>query len=399
MKILVINSGSSSVKYQFVDTDIKKPLAWGIAEKIGQDNSLFTYKTNGDFIVSKKNIPFKNHESAINTIVDYLENSDGAVIKERSEIDGIGHRVVHGADAFRSSVKITDEVVNKMKELIFLAPLHNPANIKGIEITRKLFPSTPQCGVFDTAFHQTMPKYAAMYAIPKEYYDKQIKKYGFHGTSHRYVSAQAAKILGKSVEELKIISCHLGNGASIAAIKYGKSIDTSMGLTPLEGLMMGTRGGDMDPALPLFLMQNFDMNIDEVNNILNKKSGVLGVSGKCSDMRELHELREAGDADAENAFQMYAYRLKKYIGSYAAILGGVDVLVFTGGIGERDEFVRETALEGLEFMGIELDQDLNLELNKKGGKISKEKSPVPIYIIPTDEEMVIALDTEQLILN
>ena len=397
MKILVINSGSSSVKYQLVDTKTKEPIAWGIAEKIGQDNSLFTYKTSSGFVVSKELIPFKDHEAAINTIVDYLENSEGAVISNRNEIDGIGHRVVHGGDKFRSSVKITDEVIDKMKELIFLAPLHNPANIKGIEITKKLFPTTPQCGVFDTAYHSTMPKYAAMYAIPKEYYDKQIKKYGFHGTSHRFVSKEAAKILGKPIEDLNIITCHLGNGASVAAIKGGKSVDTSMGLTPLEGLMMGTRGGDMDPALPLFLMQNFNLSIEEVNNILNKKSGVLGVSGCCSDMRELHEQREAGNKDAENAFQMYAYRLKKYIGSYAAVLGGVDVLVFTGGIGERDEFVRETALEGLEFMGIELDKKLNLELNKKGGKISKESSKVPIYIIPTNEELVIALDTEELI--
>ncbi|MCX6113414.1 MAG: acetate kinase [Proteobacteria bacterium] len=348
--------------------------------------------------MSKANDSFSNHENAIKKIADCLQDPKIGVIKDTKDIDGIGHRVVHGAEEFSSSVKITEDVVNALKKFTFLAPLHNPANIIGIEACKKLFLGHVQCGVFDTAFHQKMPKHAFLYAIPQKYYTEyKIKRYGFHGTSHRYVSNEAAKKLGRDIKELKIITCHLGNGASVAAIKNGISVDTSMGLTPLEGLIMGTRGGDMDPALPLFLMENLSMSQKQINDLLNKQSGILGISGKCNDMRELHDFIAQGDKDSMLALQMYCYRLKKYIGSYTAALGGLDALVFTGGIGENDEFVREHATDGLEWMGIKLDKKLNLELNKKEAKISASDSKVPIFIIPTNEELVIALDTEKII--
>ncbi len=398
MKVLVINCGSSSVKFQFVETQTKEKLAWGIAERIGEKDALFTYKNNKGFAISKEKTVFVDHEKAIQTIVDHLQNEKCGVIKSVDDIEGIGHRVVHGAEEFCSSVKITNDVIASLKKYTFLAPLHNPANIIGIEVCRKLFPEHTQCGVFDTAFHQKMPKHAFLYAIPQEYYKKHmIKRYGFHGTSHRFVSRLAAEKMNRDIKDLKIITCHLGNGASIAAIKGGVSVDTSMGLTPLEGLMMGTRAGDMDPALPLFMMENLQMSIKDVNAVINKKSGILGISGKCSDMRELHDLIAEGDADSKLALDIYCYRLKKYIASYAAAMGGVDALVFTGGIGENDEFVREYSTDGLEFMGIKLDKKKNLELNRKEALISTTDSKVPIFIIPTNEELVIALDTEKII--
>jgi acetate kinase len=400
MKVLVINCGSSSVKFQFVETTTHEKLAWGIAERIGERDSLFSYKNNKGYALSKAKDCFANHEEAIKKITDNLQDPQVGVIKSKDDIEGIGHRVVHGAEEFCSSVKITEEVINSLKKFIFLAPLHNPANILGIEVCKKLFPTHVQCGVFDTAFHQKMPKHAFLYAIPQSYYNEyKIKRYGFHGTSHRYVSKEAAKKLGRDIhdKDLKIITCHLGNGASVTAIKGGLSIDTSMGLTPLEGLMMGTRGGDMDPALPLFLMETLKMSLKEVNDMLNKKSGILGISGKCNDMRELHDLVAQGDKDCKLALTMYSYRLKKYIGAYTAALGGLDALVFTGGIGENDEFVREYSTDGLEWLGIKLDKKLNLELNRKEATISASDSKVPIFIIPTNEELVIALDTEKLI--
>jgi acetate kinase len=398
MRVLVINCGSSSVKFQFVETKTQEKLAWGLAERIGEKESLFTYKNNKGFSLSKQKVLIPDHEMAIRSIVQYLQNPDSGVIHSNDEIEGIGHRVVHGAEEFCSSVKITDQVIDVLKKFTFLAPLHNPANILGIEVCRKLFPKHAQCGVFDTAFHQKMPKYAFLYAIPQEFYTKHmIKRYGFHGTSHRFVSIKAAEKLGKNIKDLKIITCHLGNGASIAAIKGGISVDTSMGLTPLEGLMMGTRGGDMDPALPLFLMENLNMSLKDVNVLLNKKSGILGISGKCNDMRELHDLIASGDQDCKLALDMFSYRLKKYIGSYVAAMGGLDALVFTGGIGENDEFVREYSTDGLEWLGIKLDKKLNLELNRHEATISASDSKVPIFIIPTNEELVIALDTEKII--
>ncbi|MEI6079011.1 MAG: acetate kinase [bacterium] len=399
MKVLVINCGSSSVKFQFVETATHEKLAWGMAERIGEKESLFSYKNYKGYSLSKSKCVFGDHEQAIKRIADNLQDPEVGVITSKDDIDGIGHRVVHGAEEFCSSVKITDDVISVLKKFIFLAPLHNPANILGIEVCRKLFPAHTQCGVFDTAFHQKMPKHAFLYAIPQSfYYEHKIKRYGFHGTSHRFVSKEAARLLGKDIQDLKIITCHLGNGASVAAIKGGISVDTSMGLTPLEGLIMGTRGGDMDPALPLFLMENLKMSEKEVNNLLNKKSGILGITGgKCNDMRVLHDLIAQGDKDAILALEMYCYRLKKYIGSYTAALGGLDALVFTGGIGENDEFVREYATDGLEWLGIRLDKKLNLELNRVEAKISASDSTVPIFIIPTNEELVIALDTEKLI--
>ena len=398
MRVLVINCGSSSVKFQFVETKDHEKLAWGIAERIGEKESLFTYKNDKGYSLSKEKKAIPDHESAIKMIVDYLQDPKHGVIKSKEDIEGIGHRVVHGAEEFCSSVRITDEVVGVLKKFIFLAPLHNPANILGIEVCRKLFPHHVQCGVFDTAFHQKMPKYAFLYAIPQSFYkEHMIKRYGFHGTSHRYVSKIAADKLKKNIKDLRIITCHLGNGASITAIKGGISVDTSMGLTPLEGLIMGTRGGDMDPALPLFLMETLKMSLKDVNTLLNKKSGILGVSGKCNDMRELHQLIEQGDDDAKLALVMYCYRLKKYIGSYIAAMGGLDALVFTGGIGENDEFVREHSTDGLEWLGVKLDKKLNLELNRREAIISASDSKVPIFIIPTNEELVIALDTEKII--
>lgn len=398
MRVLVINCGSSSVKFQFVETETREKLAWGMAERIGEKEGLFSYKNNKAYSLSKAKFVFPDHEEAIKKIVEHLQDSDHGVIKSKDDIDGIGHRVVHGSEEFCSSVKITNDVVDVLKKFTFLAPLHNPANILGIEVCQKLFPTHTQCGVFDTAFHQRMPKHAFMYAIPQKYYNEnKVKRYGFHGTSHRFVSKEVAKKLDRDVKDLKIITCHLGNGASVTAIKGGISVDTSMGLTPLEGLMMGTRGGDMDPALPLFLMENLKMSQKEVNDVLNKKSGILGVSGKCSDMRELHDLIAQGDNDAKLALDMYCYRLKKYIGSYVAALGGLDALVFTGGIGENDEFVREYSTDGLEWLGIKLDKKLNLELNRKEAKISATDSKVPVFIIPTNEELVIALDTEKII--
>lgn len=403
MKVLVINCGSSSVKFQFVETTTHEKLAWGIAERIGEKESLFSYKNNKGHALSKVKDKFVNHEEAIQKIVDHLQSKDEkiGVVKSKEEIHGIGHRVVHGAEEFCSSVKITTAVVDSLKKFTFLAPLHNPANIIGIEVCQKLFPHHIQCGVFDTAFHQKMPKMAFLYAIPQMYYNEyKIKRYGFHGTSHRYVSREAAKKLGRDPHDknLRVITCHLGNGASVAAIKGGVSVDTSMGLTPLEGLIMGTRGGDMDPALPLFLMETLKMSEKDVNNLLNKKSGILGITGgKCNDMRVLHDLIAQGDKDCELALAMYSYRLKKYIGSYTAALGGLDALVFTGGIGENDEFVREYCTDGLEWLGIKLDKKLNLELNRKEAKISASDSKVPIFIIPTNEELVIALDAEKII--
>ncbi|MBN1114566.1 MAG: acetate kinase [Oligoflexia bacterium] len=398
MKILVINCGSSSVKFQFLHTATRERLAWGNAERIGEELSLFTYKNSKGFSKTEENIRFANHEDALRTIVNRLMDPEVGVISSEKDINGIGHRVVHGAEEFYSSVRITDEVLDVIKKFVFLAPLHNPANIIGIEVCRKLFPEHVQCGVFDTSFHHKMPKYSSLYAIPQEYYTRHhIKRYGFHGTSHRFVSSRVAQLMFRDYKRLKIITCHLGNGASVCAIKQGVSVDTSMGLTPLEGLMMGTRGGDMDPAVPLFLMETLGMSLKEVNTLLNKKSGILGVSGKCNDMRELHEFIANGDESARLALEIYCYRLKKYIGAYSAALGGLDVLVFTGGIGQNDEIVRELTCSGLAFMGIKLDRILNIDNNRKESMISSSDSKVPIYIVPTDEELLIALDTEKVI--
>lgn len=398
MRILVINCGSSSVKYQFVDTETKEKLASGIAEMIGQEYSLFTYKNNKGYKLIKQKTQFDNHENAINECIKHLECKEHGVIKNRHEIEGVGHRVVHGGEEFSSSIKITDELIKVMKDLSFLAPLHNPANILGIEVCKKLFPETVQCGIFDTAFHHKMPKHAYLYPIPLNYYyQHKVKKYGFHGTSHRYVYKRICELLNKEPNSLKVVTCHLGNGASLCAIDMGRSIDTSMGLTPLEGLMMGTRCGDIDPALPLFLMDHLKLSSEEVNNVLNKKSGYYGITGGITDMRNIHDEITKGDEACQLALDMYCYRLKKYIASYIAVLNGVDALVFTGGVGENDEIVREHSIKNLDFVGLVLDTKLNIDLNRKEALISSKESRIPIYIVPTDEELLIALDSERII--
>jgi len=398
MKILVINCGSSSVKFQFINTKSRLKLASGVAEMIAQDYSLFSYKNHNGYKLTKEKTHFKDHEEAINEFIKYIESNEYGVIKNRNEIDGIGHRVVHGGEEFFSSVMINDKLIQVMKNLSFLAPLHNPANIIGIEICKKLFPKTAQCGVFDTAFHHNMPKYAFLYPIPLNlYYKHKIKKYGFHGTSHRFVYSRACEILGVDKNSIKAISCHLGNGASLAAINNGKSLDTSMGLTPLEGLMMGTRSGDIDPSIPLFMIEQLGYSLKQVSDTLNKKSGYYGITDGITDMREIHEEISNNNDNCKLALDIYCYRLKKYIASYLAVLNGADILIFTGGVGENDEIVRENTIKNIDYLGLKLDLNKNIELNRKEALISSFDSKIPIYIIPTDEELLIALDTVKII--
>ncbi|WP_434641665.1 acetate kinase [Thermoanaerobacterium thermosaccharolyticum] len=396
MKILVINCGSSSLKYQLIESKDGNVLAKGLAERIGINDSLLTHNANGEKIKIKKDM--KDHKDAIKLVLDALVNSDYGVIKDMSEIDAVGHRVVHGGEYFTSSVLITDDVLKAITDCIELAPLHNPANIEGIKACKQIMPDVPMVAVFDTAFHQTMPDYAYLYPIPYEYYTKyKIRKYGFHGTSHKYVSQRAAEILNKPIESLKIITCHLGNGSSIAAVKNGKSIDTSMGFTPLEGLAMGTRSGSIDPSIISYLMEKENISAEEVVNILNKKSGVYGISGISSDFRDLEDAAfKNGDKRAQLALNVFAYRVKKTIGSYAAAMGGVDVIVFTAGIGENGPEVREFILDGLEFLGFKLDKDKN-NVRGKEAIISTADSKVYVMVVPTNEEYMIAKDTEKIV--
>ncbi|MGF7396017.1 acetate kinase [Thermoanaerobacterium thermosaccharolyticum] len=396
MKILVINCGSSSLKYQLIESKDGNVLAKGLAERIGINDSLLTHNANGEKIKIKKDM--KDHKDAIKLVLDALVNSDYGVIKDMSEIDAVGHRVVHGGEYFTSSVLITDDVLKAITDCIELAPLHNPANIEGIKACKQIMPDVPMVAVFDTAFHQTMPDYAYLYPIPYEYYTKyKIRKYGFHGTSHKYVSQRAAEILNKPIESLKIITCHLGNGSSIAAVKNGKSIDTSMGFTPLEGLAMGTRSGSIDPSIISYLMEKENISAEEVVNILNKKSGVYGISGISSDFRDLEDAAfKNGDKRAQLALNVFAYRVKKTIGSYAAAMGGVDVIVFTAGIGENGPEVKEFILDGLEFLGFKLDKDKN-NVRGKEAIISTADSKVYVMVVPTNEEYMIAKDTEKIV--
>jgi acetate kinase len=396
MKILVINCGSSSLKYQLIESTDGNVLAKGLAERIGINDSLLTHNTNGEKIKIKKDM--KDHKDAIKLVLDALVNSDYGVIKDMSEIDAVGHRVVHGGESFTSSVLINDEVLKTITDCIELAPLHNPANIEGIKACQQIMPNVPMVAVFDTAFHQTMPDYAYLYPIPYEYYTKyRIRRYGFHGTSHKYVSNRAAEILNRPIEDLKIITCHLGNGSSIAAVKYGKSIDTSMGFTPLEGLAMGTRSGNIDPSIISYLMEKENISAEEVVNILNKKSGVYGISGISSDFRDLEDAAfKNGDERAQLALNVFTYRVKKTIGAYAAAMGGVDAIVFTAGVGENGPEIREFILDGLEFLGFSLDK----EKNKVRGKetiISTPNSKVSVMVVPTNEEYMIAKDTEKIV--
>lgn len=396
MKILVINAGSSSLKYQLIDMDNMKVMAKGLCERIGIDGSNLQHKN----LIADKQVkiekPMKDHADAIQMVIDALVDADYGVIASMDEIGAVGHRVVHGGEYFSDSVVIDASVKKALEMCTPLAPLHNPPNIIGIEACEKIMPKIKQVGVFDTAFHQTMPAEAYMYALPYEYYDKyKIRKYGFHGTSHKFVSQEVAKTLGKPIEDLKIITCHLGNGSSVTAVKNGKSVDTSMGFTPLDGVVMGTRTGTMDPAVVTYLMDEEKLSTQEVNNIMNKKSGVFGVSGVSSDFRDLSAAAEQGNKRAELALNMFSYGVKKLIGSYAAAMGGVDAIVFTAGVGENDAGTRAAAVAGLEFMGIKIDEAKN---NTRGTvDISADDATVKTLVIPTNEELMIAIDTKRLV--
>lgn len=392
MKILVLNCGSSSIKYKLFDMTTKEVLAQGGIEKIGLVGSFLKLTLpNGEKKILEKDIP--EHTAGIEFILNTLVSPEYGAIKSLDEINAVGHRMVHGGERFSESVLLNKEVLDAFIACNDLAPLHNPANLKGVNAVSAILPNVPQVGVFDTAFHQTMPDYAYMYAIPYELYEKYgVRRYGFHGTSHRYVSQRVCEFLGVDPKGKKIITCHIGNGGSISAIKDGKCIDTSMGLTPLEGLVMGTRSGDIDAGAVTFIMEKEGLNATGVSNLLNKKSGVLGVSGVSSDMRELEAAVAAGNPKAILAEKMYFYRIKKYIGAYAAALGGVDIILFTGGVGENQANCRSEVCEGLEFMGVRID----LEKNKVRGEeaiISADDSKVTVAVIPTDEELMIASDT------
>ncbi len=392
MKILVLNCGSSSIKYKLFDMTTKEVLAQGGIEKIGLVGSFLKLTLpNGEKKILEKDIP--EHTAGIEFILNTLVSPEYGAIKSLDEINAVGHRMVHGGERFSESVLLNKEVLDAFIACNDLAPLHNPANLKGVNAVSAILPNVPQVGVFDTAFHQTMPDYAYMYAIPYELYEKYgVRRYGFHGTSHRYVSQRVCEFLGVDPKGKKIITCHIGNGGSISAIKDGKCIDTSMGLTPLEGLVMGTRSGDIDAGAVTFIMEKEGLNATGISNLLNKKSGVLGVSGVSSDMRELEAAVAAGNPKAILAKKMYFYRIKKYIGAYAAALGGVDIILFTGGVGENQANCRSEVCEGLEFMGVKID----LEKNKVRGEeaiISADDSKVTVAVIPTDEELMIASDT------
>jgi len=373
-------------------------MAEGIVEKIGEDLALFTYKSE-KYTNKKQEMVIENHEQGLQLILEALKDSTNGVLCDLCSIDAVGHRLVHAGEHYSDAVIVTEHVVDVMRECISLAPLHNPANLKGIEAVSAAMPDCPQCGVFDTAFHQSMPAEAYLYPLPLDFYlTHKIRRYGFHGTSHKYVSMKTAEFLGRKLEDLKIISCHLGNGASITAINAGKSIDTSMGLTPLEGLMMGTRSGDIDPAIPIHMQQTLGLNVDEVNSILNKKSGMLGLSQISNDMREIEdEILIKKNPKAIQAHDVYCYRIKKYIGSYFAALNGADLLIFTGGVGERMPILREQVCRDLEALGILLDTEENARFTDDIQILSRPESKVTILKIPTNEELMIALDTQKLV--
>ncbi|MDF2839951.1 MAG: acetate kinase [Clostridia bacterium] len=396
MKILVINCGSSSLKYQLINMENEQVLAKGICERIGIDGSFLKHQPGeGDKVTIEK--PMPTHMEAIQSVIDALIDAKHGVIKSMSEINAVGHRVVHAGEKFATSVVLNKAVMDALTECIELAPLHNPPNIMGIEACEKIMPGVPMVGVFDTAFHQTMPKAAYIYALPYELYEKyKIRRYGFHGTSHKYVSQKAAEFLGKPLSELKLITCHLGNGASIAAVNKGVSVDTSMGFTPLEGLVMGTRAGDMDPAIVTFLQEKENLTSEQVNSLMNKKSGVLGISKLSSDFRDIEEAAEKGNENAQLALDIYNYRVKKYIGSYLAAMNGADAIIFTAGLGENSGLVRESICKDMDFFGIKIDAEKN-NVRGKLTDVSAEGSKVKVLIVPTDEELMIARDTMTLI--
>lgn len=397
MKILVLNCGSSSIKYALYNMDDKSVMTSGGAERVGLDGAFVKVKlANGEKKQIMHDIP--EHTEGVKFIFSLLTDPEIGVIKDLKEIDAVGHRMVHGGEKFNKSVLLTDEILKVFEECSDLAPLHNPANLKGVNAVKELMPGLPQVGVFDTAFHQTMPDYAYMYAIPYELYEKYgIRRYGFHGTSHRYVSKRACEFLGVNYEDQHIITCHIGNGGSVAAVKHGKCIDTSMGLTPLEGVMMGTRSGDIDGGAVAFIQKKLGLDADGISNLLNKKSGVQGITGISSDMREIDAAAENGDKKAILALDMYNYRIKKYVGAYAAAMGGADIIVFTAGVGENQASMRSEVCKGMEWMGIKLDEEKNAKVRGVEAVISTEDSPVTVVVIPTDEELVIASDTMSLL--
>jgi len=392
MKILVINSGSSSIKFELYQMPDKVVEAKGLLQRIGEESSELKYKIGGREVVVAR--PVRDHAQGLQLIVEGLTSKELGGLKDITEIGAVGHRVVHGGEVFSGSVLITDEVVKAVQDHVELAPLHNPPNLLGIQVARELLPHVPQVGVFDTAFHQTIPDYAYIYAIPYEYYKtNHIRRYGFHGTSHRYVSMRAAHMLGKPLSEVNTITCHLGNGCSMAAVAGGKSIDTTMGLTPLEGLVMGTRSGDIDPAIIAYLERVRKMSVSQIDNLLNKKSGLLGVSGTSNDVRSVMKAAAEGDKRAALALTIYCYRVKKYIGSYTAALGKVSALVFTAGVGENGSQIRAQIMANMEPLGYCLDTEKNKAAVGKEMDISTDSSPIRIFAVPTAEELLIALDT------
>jgi len=400
MKILVINTGSSSIKYQLFDMEREKAIVTGLAEKIGEGESILTQKIvdSGESTKTKvENTPMADHAEGLSRIIDLLIDPQHGVIQEKSEIAAVGHRVVHGGEDFQSSTIITEKVIATVRKNIPLAPLHNPPNLIGIEVAQKLFPDAPQVAVFDTAFHHSLPEKAYVYAVPYTLYSEhRVRRYGFHGTSHAYVTVTAAEFLKRAKEEINLITIHLGNGASMAAVKKGRSVDTSMGLTPLEGLVMGTRSGDVDPALHYFLSENLGLSIKDIDRLLNKESGLKGLCGS-NDMRKVEELAESGDERARLALDVYAYRIKKYIGAYYAALGRLDAVVFTAGIGENSPLIRRMCLSDLGPLGISMDVKKNKECSQIARDISTKDSSVRILVIPTDEEKRIARETRRVI--
>lgn len=397
MNILVLNCGSSSVKYKLIEIKANKILAEGGVEKIGLHDAFIKFKVADG---SKKNVSLSitNHNEAIKAILDILTSSDYGCIKSFDEIDAVGHRVVHGGEKFNKSVLIDNEVIEKIKQCYSIAPLHNPVNMAGIDAITSILPNVPQVAVFDTAFHQTMPPESYMYPLPYEYYEKDgVRRYGFHGTSHRYVSRRVCDFLGVDYNTQRIITCHIGNGGSITAVKNGQSIDTSMGLTPVEGLMMGTRCGDVDPGALTFLMEKHNLSAADLQNIINKKSGVAGFSEISSDMRELEEAIKNGNERAKLTLKMYEHRITKYIGAYAAEMGGVDIIVFTGGVGENQQGTRYNVCATLGFMGVEIEESINAKAKGTEAVISTPESRVKVVVIPTDEEYMIARDTEAIV--
>lgn len=397
MKVLVLNCGSSSIKYKLYDMNGQKELASGVIEKIGLPDSFlkFTLSDGSKQVITQE---IKEHTAGIELILKTLTDAKYGAIKSLDQIDAVGHRVVHGGDKFCSSVVINQEVINKIEECVDLAPLHNPANLKGIYAIQKILPKVPQVAVFDTSFHQTMPSYAYMYALSYDYYEKYgVRRYGFHGTSHRYVAKRGCEFLGLDLENSRIITAHIGNGGSITAIKNGKSIDTSMGMTPVEGLMMGSRSGSVDPGVLTYLMEKENLSTRQINDIINKKSGLVGVSGVSSDMRDIENAIEQGNERARLAMDMYFYYILKYVSGYIAVLGGVDAIIFTGGVGENQPIMRQYVCDSLAFLGVDFNNELNDRIKGRETELTFPNSKVRVAVIPTNEELAIAIDTEELV--